>query len=73
MGRGLDVKHIAKNRVNVSISARRGRGAAGAEGCGEEYPPPHWGKGLGRGLCPLGLSPEIFSYFLAKIPYFYAF
>jgi len=34
-------------------------------GCGEEYPTPHWRKGLGRGLCPLGPSPENFSYFFA--------
>jgi len=27
------------------------------------YPPPHWGKGLGRGLCP---SPENFSYFFVE-------
>jgi len=29
-------------------------------GVGRGYPPPHWGKGLGRGLCP---SPENSLYF----------
>jgi len=31
-------------------------------GVGMGYP-PHWGKGLGRGLCP---SPENFSYFFVE-------
>jgi len=57
-----------------------GRGAAGAErvGSGEwgvgrggkGVPPPHWGKGLERGLCPL---PRKFFVFLLNIPYFDAF
>ena len=50
----------------VDLSYRRGRSAAGAKGCVEEYPPAHWGKGLGRGLCPLGPSPEIFFVFLVE-------
>ena len=33
------------------------------EGC----PPPHWGRGLGRGLCP---SPENFGTFLLEMAHF---
>jgi len=45
--------------ADVERRRREDRGAAGAEGmgCGEGCPPPHWGRGLGRGLCPL---PRIF-------------
>ena len=32
---------------------RRRREDRGAEGGGEGCPPPHWGRGLGRGLCPV--------------------
>jgi len=34
---------------------------------GRGYPHPHWGRGLGRALCP---SPENYSYFVVEIPYF---
>jgi len=37
---------------------------------GGGIPLPTGGKGLGRGCA---LSPENFSYFLLKIPYFYEF
>ena len=39
--------------AEVERRRREDRGAEGAEGGGEGCPPPHWGRGLGRGLCPL--------------------
>jgi len=38
---------------------------------GRGYYPPHWGKGLVKGLCPL--TRKFFVLFLLKIPYFDAF
>jgi len=71
------VKHITKNRVHVSIyymDLRCGSQLGGVEPRGVGgVSPSSLVKGLGRGLCLLGPSPEIFSYFLLKIPYFCTF
>jgi len=48
---------MKKNR-NVERRRRENRGAEGAErvGCVEGVSPPHQGRGLGRGLCPLPIN-----------------
>ena len=37
------------------------RGAAGAEGCEEGCPPPHWGRGLGAMPAPQKIFFSIFG------------
>jgi len=48
-------KDEAPQAPRSSRRRREDRGAEGAEkgGVWGGGPPPHWGRGLGRGLCPL--------------------